>query len=57
LNGRFPGIVASYGQFWLHRIDHGYAEYALVRNIRGTDKVFMVYFLLDNDGSWRIGEM
>jgi hypothetical protein len=57
LNGSFAGIVASYGSFWATRIGNDYAEYALIRSSSSNHQIFLIYFLRDEDGIWRVDSM
>jgi hypothetical protein len=53
----FSGIVASYGSFWATKIANAYAEYALTRTYNGVAQVYLVYFVRDGNGIWRLDSM
>jgi hypothetical protein len=57
LTGAFPDIVASYSSFWATRIGNDYAEYALTRSGNSGRQVFLIYFVRDEDGIWRVDSM
>jgi len=50
-------IVATFTSFRGTHIASGYAEYALNRTINGEDRLFLIYFLKDADGVWRLEAM
>lgn len=54
---QMPQIIASYSP--LHRISISgeIGEYAINRTIGGRDKIFLIYFLQDSDGVWRLDAM
>lgn len=52
-----PDIVASFTSFQGVKIREGYAEYALNRTINGENHLFLIYFLKDADGVWRLEDM
>jgi hypothetical protein len=54
---RFHEILESYKSFQLTDAKDSYLEYALNREIGGEDHVFLVYFVLDRDGIWRIDSL
>ena len=58
------GAVESFfgNYFGLHclqrvEIDRPIAEYAVNRVINGEDRIFLIDFIVDNDGVWRIEAM
>ena len=57
LAGQFGSIVASYGPLILVEISGSYATYAVTRTTNGVQRVFVVDFLKDEDGIWRIDSM
>jgi hypothetical protein len=57
LNGSFPGIVASYGSFLLTHLSGSYAEYAVTRLNNGTNQIYLIYFMRNDDGIWRLDSM
>jgi hypothetical protein len=50
-------IVASYSPLQQVKIQDGYAEYGFQRVSGGTSYVFLVEFVRDVDGVWRIESM
>jgi hypothetical protein len=50
-------IVGSYSQPQLGNYSEGMAEYAIGRTINGTRHVFLIYFLQDPSGIWRLDSM
>jgi hypothetical protein len=52
-----PGIVASYSPVTTLSLSGSIGEYALKRTIGGEDRLFLVYFVQDRDGVWRLGAM
>ena len=54
---QMPQIIASYSP--LHRISifGEIGEYAINRTIGGTNNIFLIYFLRDSDGVWRLDAM
>ncbi len=50
-------IVASYSPIAKSSISKGIAEYAVSRIDNGRRRLYLVYFLLDADGVWRVDEM
>lgn len=55
---KMPQIVASISPLQRSRISDGYAEYAVKRpGAGGKVYLYLVYFLRDQDGVWRLDEM
>ncbi|CAH1194081.1 40-residue YVTN family beta-propeller repeat-containing protein [Candidatus Nitrotoga sp. BS] len=52
-----PEIIASYSPLQRLQIYPDIGEYAVNRVIHGVNRIFLIYFLLDNDGVWRIDSM
>jgi hypothetical protein len=52
-----PGIVGSFSQPLGISISNGYAQFTIVRVINGHAEVFFVYFVLGEDGVWRLDAM
>lgn len=50
-------IVASYSEPIAVTLTGGMGEYAINRIIDGEDYIFLVYFLKDSGGVWRVAEM
>ena len=52
-----PQIVTSYSPLMTSSISNSIGEYAVVRNVNGVHRIFLMYFLRgDTDGVWRINE-
>ena len=52
-----PLIIASYSPLQRLQIYPNIGEYAVNRTIHGMNRIYLIYFLLDNDGVWRIDSM
>ncbi len=52
-----PEIIASYSPLTSASISSGMGEFAIRRLNNGVYEIFLVYFLRDVDGVWRIDEM
>jgi hypothetical protein len=52
-----PEIVASYSPLAQASITQDIAEYAVTRMDGGTKRLYLIYFLRDANGSWRIDGM
>jgi hypothetical protein len=52
-----PGIVSSYSPLARASITAGIGEYAVTRMEGGAKRLFLIYFLQDVNGVWRIDEM
>jgi glucodextranase-like protein len=52
-----PQIAGSFSPLQSSSIGDSVAEYAVNRMIDGTNRVFLIYFLLDVDGVWRLDSM
>ncbi len=50
-------IVATFTSFRGVSVAEGYAEYALNATINGENRLFLIYFLKDADGVWRLEAM
>jgi hypothetical protein len=51
-------IVASYSPLMTSSISQSFGEYAVIRNVNGVNRIFLMYFLRDDvDGVWRIDSM
>jgi len=57
LKGRFADIVRSYSPLQRSILAADFSEYAINRTINGVDRLFLIYFILDEDGVWRIDSM
>jgi hypothetical protein len=57
LSGQFANIVSSFGPLALVEIGHGYATYAMTRPNGLTTRTFLIYFVQDGDGVWRVDSM
>lgn len=52
-----PLIIASYSPLQRLQVYSNIGEYAVNRTIHGVNRIYLIYFLLDNDGVWRIDTM
>jgi PKD repeat protein len=57
LLSEMPGIVASYSALQRVAVSTDMGEYALNRTIDGRNRLFLIYFLRDYDGLWRLDAM
>jgi hypothetical protein len=57
LSPDMAAIVASFTSFRGVSVAEGFAEYALNRTIDGENRLFLIYFLKDADGVWRLEAM
>ena len=54
---QFPQIIGSYVAFTPSFVQGGVAEYQVLRSTNGLNEVFLLYFLVDQDGIWRLNSM
>ena len=54
---QMPQIIASYSPLRRVSISESIGEYAINRTINGRNKIFLIYFLKDTDGVWRLDAM
>ncbi|MGR9107844.1 MAG: hypothetical protein ACU843_13020 [Gammaproteobacteria bacterium] len=54
---RIPQIISSYSPQQQLSISSSIGEYGVNRQINGETKVFLIYFLLDTDGVFRVESM
>ncbi len=54
---QMPLIVTSYSSLRRVSISESIGEYAVNRTINGRNKIFLIYFLKDQDGVWRLDAM
>ena len=52
-----PDIIGSYSSLQRVSISSHVADYAINRTINGEDRIFLISFLKEDDGVWRIDEM
>lgn len=57
LAAEMQSIVASFSALQAMQIGSDIGEFALHRTIDGEDRVFLIYFLLNDDGIWRLESM
>ncbi len=57
LLAQMPQIIASYSPLRRVSITGEIGEYAINRTIGGRNKLFLIYFLKDDDGVWRLDAM
>jgi len=54
---QMPSIIASYSPPTRLSVTESIGEYAITRPYQGATRVYLIYFLQDADGVWRIDEM
>ena len=52
-----PEIIASYSPLQRISISSDIGEYAITRLLEGKNRLFLIYFLKDDDGVWRLDAM
>ena len=52
-----PQIVASYSPLQRFSISSDIGEYAVNRVLQGVNRIYLIYFLRDTDGVWRIDSL
>ncbi len=52
-----PAIIASYSPLNRVSISEDIGEYAIARNFNGQNRLYLIYFLRDVDGIWRVDGM
>jgi hypothetical protein len=57
LKPQFPQIIASYSPLRRVSISENIGEYAINRAYQGRSRIYLIYFLKDADGVWRVDEM
>ena len=57
LKTHFPEIIASYSPLNRVSISSDIGEYAVVRLNNGQNQLYLIYFLKDVDGVWRVDSM
>jgi hypothetical protein len=57
LLAHFPTIVSTWSSPQASLVDDAFAEYGINKVINGIDRVFLIDFVLDDDGIWRIDAM
>lgn len=57
LKPNFLQIVASYSPLQRLSVSETIGEYAVQRAANGQNRVYLIYFLKDTDGVWRVDEM
>jgi hypothetical protein len=57
LKPQFPQIIASYSPLRRVSISENIGEYAINRTFQGRNSIYLIYFLKDADGIWRIDAM
>ncbi|MEW8544011.1 MAG: PKD domain-containing protein [Candidatus Thiodiazotropha sp.] len=53
----FSEIVQSYSSLQLYKIYPNYASYVINRDIEGADRAFIISFVKDDTGLWRVSSM
>lgn len=54
---QYASIAASFSPLQRSTYTPGYAEYAVNRIINGVNRVYLIYFLPDGYGIWRLDSM
>ena len=54
---QMPQIVASYSPLRRVSISESIGEYAVIRSFNGQKRLYLIYFLKDQDGVWRLDAM
>jgi PKD repeat protein len=57
LKQHFPEIIASYSPLSRVSISQNIGEYGIVRPSNGQNQLYLIYFLRDVDGVWRVDAM
>jgi PKD repeat protein len=57
LSAQLPQIVGSFSSIKTVSLGSTVGEYALNRTIDGINRLFLIYFLQDTDGVWRLDSM
>jgi hypothetical protein len=50
-------ILGSFSDLQTMTVDSAVGEYAINRTIDGVNRIFLIYFLRDGDGVWRVDSM
>ena len=50
----FPAIVSTWSLPQPSTITRDYAEYGINKTINGVNRIFLITFVLDSDGVWRM---
>jgi hypothetical protein len=53
----FPAIVATWSAPQASTVARDYAEYGINKTINGLNRIFLITFVLDGDGVWRMDSM
>jgi hypothetical protein len=54
---RMLQIISNYSSLQRASVYEGMTGYAVNRTINGENRIFLIYFLLDDDGVWRLDSM
>jgi len=57
LSAQLPSIVQAVSPITKLELANDYAEYSTVRRVNNVNKVFLIYFVRDGDGIWRVDSM
>ena len=57
LQNNLPTIVAGFSNLQIVDINTEYAEYAVNRTIDGVNRVFLINFVKDGNGAWKLDSM
>jgi len=53
----FPDIISGWSSLQQSKITSEYAEYGINTSVNGIDRLFLIYFIPDDDGVWRMDSM
>ena len=57
LQGNLPAILSTFSRLQIVDINADYAEYAINRTIDGVNRLFLIYFVKDDNGEWKLDAM
>ena len=57
LQDELPAIANSFSELQIVDINTNFAEYAINRIIDGENRLFLIYFVRDQDGTWKLDQM
>jgi len=52
-----PQIISEFSELHGSELTNDYGEYAINRTINGENRLFLIYFVNDGNGIWRIESM
>ena len=57
LQGNLPAILSTFSGLQVVDINTDYAEYAINRTVDGINRIFLIYFVKDQNGNWKLDAM